>query len=92
MTAAEGSSATDDAIGLISAFAADELAAYREIMADVADDPERVVAVIGDLLAVLMTRLDHVATEVQRSIWELIAESRSALERALERAHGASGG
>lgn len=82
MTTTGGLSPTDDAIGLLSAFAADELDTYREIMAEVTTDPERVVAVIGDLLAVLMTRLDHVATEEQRSIWELIEDSRNALERA----------
>ena len=82
MTATGGSSPTDDAIGLLSAFAADELATYREIMSEITTDPERVVAVIGDLLAVLMTRLDHVSTEEERSIWELIEDSRNALELA----------
>ncbi len=82
MTTSGGLSPTDDAIGLLSAFAADELETYREIMAELTADPERVVAVIGDLLAVLMTRLDQVATEECRPIWELIEDSRDALERA----------
>ena len=77
------SAAPADAIGLLSAFAAEQHEAFTEILADVLTDRHRTVIAICDLLGVAMAQIDHNAETtgfVDR--WDLIIDSRKALEQA----------
>lgn len=81
--------AVDDAIGVLSAFAAKEVETYAGMLEEVLGDPERSIRLVSGLVAIATSRIDQVAVQQRRDRWELIGESRQGLERARRSNHPA---
>ncbi len=82
-------SAVDDAIGVLTAFVTKEVDAYAGMLEEILTEPMRAARLVSGLCHVAAANIDQAAAHEGRDRWEMIGESRHALERARRSNHPA---
>ncbi len=81
--------AVEDAIGVLSAFVTKEVDTYAGMLEEILTEPMRAARLVSGLCHVASANIDRVAAHEGRDRWELVVESRHALQLARRSNHPA---